>query len=84
MGAATLVPHKPRVAAVLARALRVATKKATGGYCTFELNRCTRNRAAYISTFRYANLMFLDCVNSFGEYSSWSNHWTVDSTIATP
>ena len=36
------------------------------GYCTFELNRCTRDRAAYISTFRYTNLMyFLDCVQSF-------------------
>ena len=36
-----------------------------GFYCTFDLNRCTRNRAAYISTFRYTNLMLLGCVESF-------------------
>ena len=30
-----------------------------GTYCTFELNRCTRNGRPYISTFRYANLLVL-------------------------
>ena len=52
-------------------------------YCKFELNWCTRNGAAYISAFRLANLMFLDCVNSFGDRSSWRNRRIIDSIMAT-
>ena len=52
-------------------------------YCTFELNRCTRNRAAYISTFYCANLMFLDCVESFSIRSTARNRRIMDSIVAT-
>ena len=52
-------------------------------YCTFELNRCTRNRAAYISTFYCANLMFLDCVESFSIRSTARNCRIMDSIVAT-
>ena len=51
--------------------------------CTFELSRCTRNRATYISTFRCANLMFLDYVQSFSMCSTARNGQTTDSIVAT-
>merc|ERR1712086_473884 len=51
----------------------------TFNYCTFELNRCTRNGRPYISTLRWTNLFFLDCVNSFGDHSSWRDRRTMES-----
>ena len=76
-----VIVHAEAEVGRLLQARKADATDAAGGLVSFA--RGNGGTGPYISTFRCANLMFLDCVQSFSIFSTAHNRRTVYSTVVT-